>query len=407
MTQQAEKDTMRRRQIAKAGRIFIIVMIILTFLSKTIINMTLPKVDISRVRGGELNNKISGNGRVVARKRVEYHSDLQLPVKDIKVEAGDRVERGELLIVLDNKRILEQIEEGEYLLKLGENNLKKLLLDREDIVEEDFATLKLEISYLESEILNGQNKDVLIEEKKIKKEELEKRERSQVRKIEKIDIEINNQKLDTERLQRQMETLKSNLDKCQIRAETNGVIEELDLTLNEVVISNKPLYIMAEIEKGYEVVLNLPSKYENILEVGQKAMVNIYDKNIQEVEGVVDLIKKGNRDLEIELTIEIDGLDYNVGSRAETTIIVDYGSFDIVIPNTSIHKETGDRNYVFVLEERDGAFGKEYYAVKRDVELVAYNNHVAGIRTGLDTRDVIIASSNKTLKDGMRVVIND
>lgn len=407
MTQQAEKDTMRRRQIAKAGRIFIIVMIILTFLSKTIINMTLPKVDISRVRGGELNNKISGNGRVVARKRVEYYSDLQLPVKDIKVEAGDRVERGELLIVLDNKRILEQIEECEYLLKLGENNLKKLLLDREDIVEEDFATLKLEISYLESEILNGQNKDILIEEKKIKKEELEKRERSQVRKIEKIDIEINNKKLDTERLQRQMETLKSNLDKCQIRAETNGVIEELDLILNEVVISNKPLYIMAEIEKGYEVVLNLPSEYENILEVGQKAMVNIYDKNIQEVEGVVSLIKKGNRDLEIELTIEIDGLDYNVGSRAETTIIVDYGSFDIVIPNTSIHKEAGDRNYVFVLEERDGAFGKEYYAVKRDVELVAYNNHVAGIRTGLDTRDVIIASSNKTLKDGMRVVIND
>lgn len=400
MTEKLGKDAVRKHRIAKVGRTFIILMIVLTFLSKTIINMTLPKVNIIEATSGELNNRIYGSGKVVARNRFEYYTKLQLPVKDIKVKVGDKVEQGELLIILDDQEILEQIAEYKYLLKVSENNLKKLLLDREVIEEEDFSFLKSEIEDLEPENSSASSREELIEE-------LEKKERSKERSIKKIDLEIDNQKLDIERLKRQIEKLNSKSNKCQIKAETSGIMGDIEFSLNEITNTSRPLYIIDEIHKGYQVVANLPNKYKNIIEIGQKVIVQSRDGDIKNVEGIISFFgeKKGNS--EIELIIEIDSEDYSIGSEVDITIIVEGGNFDTIIPNASIHKESEGRYYVFVLEQRNGPLGEEYYAVRKDIDIGASNNHMSGIESGLNRGDLIIASSNKILRDGMRVVVDD
>jgi hypothetical protein len=65
----------------------------------------------------------------------------------------------------------------------------------------------------------------------------------------------------------------------------------------------------------------------------------------------------------------------------------------------AVHEE-GSRHYVYVVKERDGILGKEYYAEQVNVMVLDENENWAALEGALNDDSVIISSSTKEVKNG-------
>jgi len=99
--------TKKSRRGLRALGILLLCMAILTFLSRTIYNSTLPRVTVSGVESGALNYRASGSQLVMQADEVCYmaiEEDLSkaaLVVDSVLVRAGDRFDPGDALVQFD------------------------------------------------------------------------------------------------------------------------------------------------------------------------------------------------------------------------------------------------------------------------------------------------------------------
>lgn len=96
-------------------------------------------------------------------------------------------------------------------------------------------------------------------------------------------------------------------------------------------------------------------------------------------------------------------IDYkSLMSVNSTPILETKGLYcNMIIPNSAII----ERDKVYVLEERKGFWGDEYYASRQKVRIGQYNEHYSEIIGGLFRRDRVITGWDRELADGGRVMI--
>lgn len=122
------KERSRKRELIKtAAIIFLAVMLLLTFFSRTIMNRSLPEVSTQLVTGGTINAKIRGSGAVTADETYEVTLDQTREVRSVLVKAGDTVSRGDLLIVLEDAESQELADAQDALSALEISYQKQLL----------------------------------------------------------------------------------------------------------------------------------------------------------------------------------------------------------------------------------------------------------------------------------------
>lgn len=114
-------------------------MLILTFFSNTIMNYSLPEVATEPVTTGTVSNKVRGQGTV------ETNSDLDVTVsgarvvKEVKVEAGDEVKKGDVLFTFEEGENTELDEAQNALDDLELNYAKSLLKSAPDYTEDNIS----------------------------------------------------------------------------------------------------------------------------------------------------------------------------------------------------------------------------------------------------------------------------
>lgn len=134
-----EKETNRKHIVKKAAVIFLVAMLILTFFSNTIMNYSLPEVATEPVTTGTVSNKVRGQGTV------ETNSDLDVTVsgarvvKEVKVEAGDEVKKGDVLFTFEEGENTELDEAQNALDDLELNYAKSLLKSAPDYTEDNIS----------------------------------------------------------------------------------------------------------------------------------------------------------------------------------------------------------------------------------------------------------------------------
>ena len=134
-----EKETNRKHIVKKAAVIFLVAMLILTFFSNTIMNYSLPEVATEPVTTGTVSNKVRGQGTV------ETNSDLDVTVsgarvvKEVKVEVGDEVKKGDVLFTFEEGENTELDEAQNALDDLELNYAKSLLKSAPDYTEDNIS----------------------------------------------------------------------------------------------------------------------------------------------------------------------------------------------------------------------------------------------------------------------------
>ena len=113
----------RREWVKNAAIIFLSVMLVLTFFSNTFMNYSLPEVAAQYVQSGTITAKIRGTGTVESGDPYNVKISETRTISSVLVKTGDKVEKGDPLLLLEDKESKE--------LKDAQAALDKAMLDFE------------------------------------------------------------------------------------------------------------------------------------------------------------------------------------------------------------------------------------------------------------------------------------
>jgi HlyD family secretion protein len=107
-----ENDKTHLKKISGKALIgFFVGMLVLTFFSRTINNLTIPRVKVAKPKSGALVKEIRGDGFVEACEAYKvFHQNSDAKVEYLAVHIGDKVKKGQVLLVLDTKQLTVELQ---------------------------------------------------------------------------------------------------------------------------------------------------------------------------------------------------------------------------------------------------------------------------------------------------------
>jgi membrane fusion protein, multidrug efflux system len=202
-----------------------------------------------------------------------------------------------------------------------------------------------------------------------------------------------------ESLERQISSLKQQVDKFKIKSPINGTIEECNIKVGGVVSPDPRLAAYRVVAfKNLKVTAEVSEAYSSRVQVGDKLVVLFPDIKKQ-VETKVDFVSKYinpvNRTFLIETNIT-DGIQDLKANMIAIVQINDYHSDNsILIPMNVIQTDVAG-SYVYLIHPKD----QFNAALKQKVVLGNSYNGVAEILEGVKTGDKVISTGYQELVDG-------
>jgi len=213
------------------------------------------------------------------------------------------------------------------------------------------------------------------------------------------EVQFLQSKTNKESLERQIASLKQQVDKFKIKSPIDGTIEECNIKVGGVVTPDPRLAAYRVVAfKNLKVTAEVSEAYSARVQTGDKLVVLFPDINKQ-VETKVDFVSKyinpTNRTFIIETKI-LDGIQDLKANMIAIIQINDYHSDkSILVPMNVIQTDQVD-SYVYVVRPKD----KYSAAFKQPVVIGNSYNGVAEILKGLTVGDRIISVGYQELVDG-------
>ena len=158
MNEEARK---KRDWIKNAAIVFLAAMLALTFFSNTIMNHSLPEVSAQYVTSGNIQAKVRGSGTITAGDPYTVKAESTRDIASVLVKNGDHVEKGDVLIYLEEGDSTELKEAQKTLEQLLESyRTSALAADIDPATTNnilsgqftDFNTYKSQVDVLKKEI---------------------------------------------------------------------------------------------------------------------------------------------------------------------------------------------------------------------------------------------------------------
>jgi RND family efflux transporter MFP subunit len=213
------------------------------------------------------------------------------------------------------------------------------------------------------------------------------------------EVQFLQSKTTKESLDRQITSLKQQVDKFKIKSPIDGTIEECNIKVGGVVSPDPRLAAYRVVAfKNLKVTAEVSEAYSSKVQIGDKLIVLFPDINKQietKVEFVSKYINPVNRTFLIETNIS-DGIQDLKANMIAIIQINDYHSDNsILLPMNVIQTDQVD-SYVYVVRPKD----KYNAAFKQPVVIGNSYNGVAEILKGLAIGDRVISIGYQELVDG-------
>ncbi len=412
----------RKKKVLDLAKIFFGVIIVLTFFSKSFYSWTLPKVRPERIGSGSLTKEIMGEGIVEAKDRIEHYVSVRGQIKDIRVSAGDKVKKGDIIMALDKRDLEKELERKN--IELSELKLKYegIVSDKEsnniNSYEQGLNELEEDLSCKEKEYLlykalyekGAESRNVYeTKEKEYNsakskldnfKKDFELQQQNSLREIEAAKLAIAKIELD-------IRDIREEIDDCNVTAPSDGVIKEINFKKGMMPNNSVPTYILDNMTGGFEIKVDLNGGLCEYINLEEKVQIKIKNKGNMSVDGTIKAISDKKDDYSKKtITVDLGQADLLGGEAGELYFKRKIGSYDIIIPRSAIVKDS-EGECVFVLEEKEGPLGKEYHVLKRKVTVGDSDNSYIGILSGLLGGEKVIVYSNKSLYDGSSVILGE
>ena len=410
----------RIKKIIIAFAFFLILMLVCTVVSKSIYAYQLPMVSTVMPEEKYVEHLVEAEGIVAAggERAVNYFPGLR--VDAILVHVGDRVEEGDVLFQIDLEDLKEFIEQkqdeiGKIELQINailenqalEQQKKDLELAR---AREDYdTTARLEDTYIgraaEDYVQAKEDMDDIEGggDARAKRDEAVKQAGRRVEDIlmpDQISSDLDIAKLEKETLLSQLGEYRKIMEsQGTVTAPFGGVVTAVSVQVGGRTLDTAAMLISDE---------SLPCQLKVFLDKSQKKYVGLGDSvsiklegKSAKLEGTIDYLAEsaavpGSYEALINLPegTGIPGLSGMI-SRSEAG-----EKYRLCVPPSAVYERNGT-NFVYVLKEREGILGQEYYVDEANVRIIDKNEAWAAIDDGILAKDSrIIMSSTKEYKKG-------
>ena len=145
-----ENSVRKREWVKTAAIIFLAVLLVLTFFSKTIMNASLPEVAAQQAASGAINARIRGSGTVEASEVYNVTIKQTRKVASVLVKTGQEINVGDTMFVLEAEDS-EELKQAETDLETLQQNYDKSLIEAGNTAaQENYDVQKARDAYNEA-----------------------------------------------------------------------------------------------------------------------------------------------------------------------------------------------------------------------------------------------------------------
>ena len=425
------------KKVIAGFAVFLGFMVICTLISKSVYAYRLPVVSTCEPEAKYIEHKVQAEGIVEEGGEKTVAALPGLRIDSVLVQVGERVEEGDALFQVDLADIEKLMEEKQ-------NEISKLSLQISAILEnqaieeqkrelelararEDYdTTSRLQDTqvgralegYVQAENdLEENGGDEELEDAlqsaaygeadaKAARDEAVKQAQRRVEDIllpDEVTTELETARLEQTLLAESLQEYQKVLDnQGVVRAPFGGVVTKVAVGAGERIPDTAVLLLSDEsIPCRLKIVLD--KEQRKYIGLGEQVLIRLEGKS-RELEAKIDYLaeSEGNPEkYEALITLPegtgVPGMS-GVVSRSENG-----EKHSLCLPADAVHSEN-DRNYVYLLKEREGILGQEYYVDEINVRVIDKNDNWAAIGEGaVDKESRIILSASKEVEKGETV----
>ena len=370
------------------------------------------RVSVVKPTRQTISNSITTNGKVEPIHGFEAHAPLAGTIPKLLVKEGDRVQAGQLLLVMDDSRARADMAAAEARLKaaqerystlLAGGNEQQLLARRSDLQK---ANTELEAAQRQLEALNRlQQKGAAtasevaaasdrVARAKADLTQLQSTVRYSAPERERAQGEINDAKA-------AIQLAQDMIAKCNVRAPFAGIVYFLPVRAGGFVNTGELLLQEADLSQ-LQVRAFVDEPEIGRLAVGQTVQITwdavpgrVWQGKVAGLPSTI--VTRGTR-MVGEVLCTFDNPDHRLlpNVNVNTTIISSNSEEALTVPREAIHEDNG-RNYVFVLRDN--------HLHLQNVQVGISNLTRVEVRSGISDQDAIAVQSYSPLPltDGIKV----
>ncbi|MDR1687785.1 MAG: efflux RND transporter periplasmic adaptor subunit [Clostridiales bacterium] len=424
--------------------IYIAVMCALIFFSKTIYNYSLPKVAVSEVKSGALTKNFENFGQLNFIKTYDIFTDISGKVISVYAEEGAAVAPFSDIALIeyraeeaDIQRAQAAVEKLKLALAQAEEEkaeIEKSIEDIKNTPDIDLTVTDLEIAALETEVSNKkaeEEKQLLLYDEGIiaqgeyisavnavteaenrlliryaQREEAIKNHISGIESqiaakesaladaassINQMAFEINaaNAELGN------MREVKSQTVKTK---DSDGILIETFIQEGELTSRGSKAAQIGLVGDGFIVEITESKESAGFINIKDIASFNV---NGVSVDAAVFKIEPDGENLKLSFKINPEnfrGFEYGAVTLTKTT-----PEYEMLVPNEAVLRDAFGSN-VWVLKQRRGLLGTEYYAEKVKVFTADFDESFTAVERGLSAWDIVILNPGAELENKSRVL---
>lgn len=416
-----------RKHIKIIGICLLILIILLTFFSKTIYNYNLPVITGVLPKNGTLTKTENTTGISKWADIQEITCATAGKVDELLVKEGDKVSQGQVLVRLSFDKAQIEIDlkqsnidknklsidiEG---VKIKINKLNNLLenAERNNLSDYEFETLQDKITQAEQKLADLKSlfevgavarKELTDAEFELKNLNMEFENLKQKKADEIISLknDLKARSLDMEMMNIKIKGLKNKLaafDKTTVTAPVNGTITKLSIKKGQQLNMND---LMVSIGKGhsFEIECKISSK-NSFIKIGDTAELSNAEHKLK---GSVSEITPDESNK--KLIIKLDSKEVTEGEAFNIKLKKESKSRYVLIPNSSIYKDK-DGYFIYGIKRRDGILGQEFYTQKVKVDIGDSSLEETVITSGITFIEPIVLISDKQFIQGQTVKLKN
>ncbi len=364
-------------------------------------------VKVKTVKRGELVIGLRSPGEAVTDRMVVVKTEVSGKVEVLYVREGQFVEKGQLLVDLDDREFRLEVERAEASrLKI----LSELMLDNQ-FAEKSTSENALFIKKIEDEKKIYERAYQQYQKSLISEEEFDR----VFKKFETVMIESGQKKDEiqaaTKGLTQQEISLKKarlNLEKTRVTAPFSGTITEIKVSEQQQVTAFYELFTVVNTKRVSVHARVLESEIGK-MRIGRE--VNLFFSAFPDevIKGKVKVVSPivNSEDKTCKVIISIDKSEANIkpGMHAEVEIEADIFEDRLLVPQEAIVVRSG-KKMVFVVEE--DVARRRYIETGQENEYFAEVLENTDVDSGLREGDIVIVEGHYTLAQNARVrILND
>lgn len=303
------------------------------------------KVSTTKVESKKMVKNLNYSGTIEAFQTIPLSFEGTGTIAQVYVEAGDKVQKGQLLAVLD---------------KTDAQNMYKITEAKQKQAQDAYNRLKSVY------------------------------EKGSLPEVKWIEIQTG-----LEQANSSLEIAKSNLEKCELRSPVSGIVgrRNIEPGMSALMVTQSPIEIV-KIESVY-VKIAIPEKEIGKLKKGEEATFSVCalgeEKYTGKISNISPVADKLSRTYEAKILVKNSTLELLPGMVCDVNLSIENTKACMLVPYTCVSMDNENNKYVYVVDTKTNK------ATKRIITVGQYYGNYLEVTSGLEIDEIVVKSGKEKL----------